>query len=246
MAFKPTSFHCRVAGVTFKNDDGTSRQEILETYNGEKYTVVIKRALFEGETCYPVYICDRDDNMLHQVGYVPKKQIPEFETFMSVSNSKKVFSKSEIVQGSTVYGMRLEYSGEQEIIEEPVNKDRLFCVIIGGSRTFTDYKALKQHCDYMLQNKRKVVVITSCAHGAGQLAIKYAKERKLPVKLCPANWDAYGKQAAFKRNETMVSLADGLISFGDSESPDVKHLISLARKSGLKVSIKTVEKEVTP
>lgn len=246
MTFKPTSFHCHVAGVTFTNYDGSSRQDILEEYDGEKFSVMIKKAYFEGAVCYPVYIRDRD-NSTHQVGYVPKQQIAEFEAFMKASAPGKVLCKSSIIKGSSIYGMSLSYSGEQEIEEPAPDNGKVFYVIIAGSRSFKDYKTLKSHCDFILQNKlqnNKVVVVTSCAAGAGQLGIRYARERKLRIEFCPALWALDGKKAALKRDAEMVAMSNALIAFCDGETKEASHIIDLARNAGLKVSVKTVEKEV--
>lgn len=68
----------RVAGTTFVNDDGTSRQEILRHMkfgdepwadDPEDLAVTIEEETFDGELALAVYVND------YQVGYVPKNLI---------------------------------------------------------------------------------------------------------------------------------------------------------------------------
>lgn len=72
----------RVAGTTFDNDDGTSRQEILRHMkfgdepwadDPEDLAVTIDEETFDGELALSVFIND------YQVGYVPKNLIQKVE-----------------------------------------------------------------------------------------------------------------------------------------------------------------------
>lgn len=72
----------RVAGTTFDNEDGTSRQEILRHMkfgdepwadDPEDLVVTIEEETFDGELALPVFIND------YQVGYVPKNLIQKVE-----------------------------------------------------------------------------------------------------------------------------------------------------------------------
>lgn len=72
----------RVAGTTFDNDDGTSRQEILRHMkfgdppwadDPEDLAVTIEEETFDGELALPVFIND------YQVGYVPKNLIQKVQ-----------------------------------------------------------------------------------------------------------------------------------------------------------------------
>lgn len=53
----------------------------------------------------------------------------------------------------------------------------------------------------------------------------------------PADWDAYGKSAGYRRNAEMVSLgADLCIAFVvPGKSKGTQHTIDLARKAGIEV-----------
>ena len=72
----------RVAGTTFDNSDGTSRQEILRHMkfgdepwadDPEDLAVTIEEETFDGELALAVYVND------YQVGYVPKNLIQKVE-----------------------------------------------------------------------------------------------------------------------------------------------------------------------
>ena len=73
----------RVAGTTFENDDGTSRQDILRhmkfgdapwAEDPEDLMVTIEEETYEGEPAFAVFIND------YQVGFVPKNYIQKVET----------------------------------------------------------------------------------------------------------------------------------------------------------------------
>lgn len=73
---KPTEGHDRlfikVAGVTFENEDGTDRQEILEDLEskiGGEITLNLQPDTYEGEPCIKV-LADGQ-----QVGYIPKRLV---------------------------------------------------------------------------------------------------------------------------------------------------------------------------
>jgi hypothetical protein len=110
-------------------------------------------------------------------------------------------------------------------------------VIIAGSRNFVDYKLLCETCDYMLQNKTDIEIVSGRAKGADLLGEKYAKERGHKIKEFPAAWDAYGKSAGYIRNEEMAKYADAAIVFWDGNSKGSKHMINLAEKYNLRLKV---------
>lgn len=118
---------------------------------------------------------------------------------------------------------------------------KIFRVIIAGSRSFQDYDLLCQHADKMLARVRqdhKIIVVSGGAHGADELGELYAVNRGYEIKAFSADWDRYGKSAGYIRNEEMARNADALIAFWDGQSHGTKHMIDLAEKYKLKVSVK--------
>jgi hypothetical protein len=124
-------------------------------------------------------------------------------------------------------------------------------IIIAGSRTFNDYEFLKVKCNEIINsyflggwvspNLENVTIISGGANGADKLGERFAKENNIECKLFPANWDAYGKSAGYKRNLEMAYYAKEmygvLIAFWDGKSRGTNHMIDIAKQLGLNVYI---------
>lgn len=121
-------------------------------------------------------------------------------------------------------------------------------VIIAGSRSFSNYELLREHCLFMFQEKmrtHRVIIVSGHAHGADTLGERFAKEQGLTVELHPAKWRALGKAAGMIRNVEMARASDALIAFWDGRSRGTAHMISFARRRGLEVSV-VVELNLKP
>ena len=113
-------------------------------------------------------------------------------------------------------------------------------VIIAGSRSFNDYVLLREQCLSILQEKmrtHRVIIVSGHARGADSLGERFANEFRLPFELHPAKWRLLGKAAGMVRNAEMAKCSDALIAFWDGESRGTRHMISFARKRGLKGSV---------
>jgi hypothetical protein len=113
-------------------------------------------------------------------------------------------------------------------------------VIIAGSRSFSNYELLREHCLFMFQEKmrtHRVIIVSGHAHGADSLGERFAKEQGLTVELHPAKWRALGKAAGMIRNVEMARASDALIAFWDGRSRGTAHMISFAKRRGLEVSV---------
>lgn len=111
-----------------------------------------------------------------------------------------------------------------------------FKIIIAGGRDFIDYALLKSKVDALLKAKiltHKIVIVSGKARGADSLGERYAAEKGYEISTHPADWDAYGKSAGYRRNAEMAQEADALIAFWDGKSRGTKHMIDLAEKHGL-------------
>ena len=113
-------------------------------------------------------------------------------------------------------------------------------VIVAGSRTFSN----AQFLEYVLDFKRNLFfdfkeLVYGGAKGADTLAMLWAKKNEIPVRCFPADWDKYGKQAGYIRNQQIAEYADALIAFWDGKSKGTKHMIDLAKRYGLKVKVIT-------
>ena len=110
------------------------------------------------------------------------------------------------------------------IIEDTI----LFRVITAGGRKFDNYELLKTNCDYYLQNKNNIEIVSGGAVGADGLGEQYARERGYQIKRFIPDWSHYKKRAGFIRNEDMAQYADALIAFWDGISKGSKHMIDVA------------------
>jgi hypothetical protein len=84
---------------------------------------------------------------------------------------------------------------------------------IVGSRTFFDYKVLKNTLDDISteHSLNYIEIISGGAKGADSLGEMYAKEKGIPTKIFPAEWKKYGKSAGFKRNVDIKINTSGSI-----------------------------------
>jgi hypothetical protein len=112
-----------------------------------------------------------------------------------------------------------------------------FKVIIAGGRDFDDYSVVERVCDYYLQNKDDVEIVSGRADGADTLGEEYASVRSHQVKYFPANWKQYGASAGPRRNAEMGDYADALIAFWDGKSKGTHNMIKYAMRNGLRVKI---------
>lgn len=117
-------------------------------------------------------------------------------------------------------------------------------VIIAGSRSFNNYKLLKEKMDFFLKNKIdknrpyfNIEIVSGTARGADTLGEKYAKEKGFALKKFPANWDLYGKKAGYIRNREMRDYADVCVVFWDGESKGSKHMINLAKEDNMPIRV---------
>jgi hypothetical protein len=111
-------------------------------------------------------------------------------------------------------------------------------IIIAGSRSFSDRHLLYQKMDALVAKQGGIVtVISGTAKGADKLGEEWARDRGYPVKRYPADWDAYGKSAGYKRNVEMAEDADACVVFWDGESKGAKHMIDIAKEHGLNLRV---------
>lgn len=111
-------------------------------------------------------------------------------------------------------------------MQTPIRKK----VIVAGSRAFYDYPRLSMTLQTLYPEG--MTVISGNARGADKLGEMFAKNFDLPCERYPADWDAYGRSAGFKRNEDMADIADELVAFWDGKSRGTQHMINAMRRQG--------------
>lgn len=106
-------------------------------------------------------------------------------------------------------------------------------LIIAGGR---DLELNRDHLAWL----RKVLrdcdpseIVSGGARGADRAGEVLAKSLGLPVRVFPADWDAYGKRAGHLRNEQMAKYADAVALLPGGRGTD--NMRENARRYGLKI-----------
>jgi len=105
--------------------------------------------------------------------------------------------------------------------------------IIAGGR---DYMFVQADWD-VLDGLVITEVVCGGARGADECGKQWAMDRKIPVKMFPADWDAHGRAAGHIRNREMAEYGERLVAFWDGKSRGTKNMIQTACKLGLEVIV---------
>ena len=114
-------------------------------------------------------------------------------------------------------------------------------VIIAGSRDVTQLQFDKAIEEIPWAPS---VVVCGMARGVDLMGKSWAERNRIPVAEFPASWNPGGgavdRSAGYKRNVQMANSADALFAIWDGESKGTKHMIDIAMKKNLPVSVHIV------
>lgn len=110
-------------------------------------------------------------------------------------------------------------------------------IIIAGSRSFQNYKLLKEKMDKLTIKLDNIVVISGHALGTDRLGERWAWENGFTCEVYHPDYTKYGKEAPIIRNKEMCKVASSLVAFWDQKSLGTRHIIEHARKQGLQVKV---------
>lgn len=104
--------------------------------------------------------------------------------------------------------------------------------IVGG-RDFNDYNKFLSTMFLFNRHPQDFpgIIISGGAKGADYLAFRFAEERRIEMRVYPAEWDRFGKSAGFIRNQTIVDNCDMVLAFWDGESRGTADTIEKAKKA---------------
>lgn len=121
----------------------------------------------------------------------------------------------------------------------------MFKIIVAGGRLFDDYNLLKNNLLILLKNypMQDIEIVSGRANGADSLGERFAHEHGCKVAKFPADWNAHGKSAGYRRNADMAEYADACVCFWDGKSKGTKHMIDLATKKGIQLRVIKYRKE---
>lgn len=110
-----------------------------------------------------------------------------------------------------------------------------------GGRDFNDFDFLDKEIQALREkNNWEITLIVSVgAVGADALAEIFADKYKIPLRIHYAEWNRYGNQAGFFRNQLIVDDSDIIIAFWNGASTGTKSTIDFAREEGKEVLVIT-------
>ena len=111
-------------------------------------------------------------------------------------------------------------------------------IIICGSRTFADWKLIRDLIDSLPDD---TIVVHGAARGADLIAGACAKQRGLEVHEHPAEWDRFGKRAGFLRNAEMLEKERPVYVYAFTgnlaTSKGTRDMVRRAREAGVPVEV---------
>lgn len=114
-----------------------------------------------------------------------------------------------------------------------------FNVLVCGGRTYADKHKVYQVLDKILKaaetEDRELCIVHGNAKGADYLADCWAKERRVPTKVFPADWQKHGRAAGPIRNRQMLDEAKPKLVVAFPGSNGTKHMCDISRKAGVVV-----------
>lgn len=91
-------------------------------------------------------------------------------------------------------------------------------LLIAGSRTISDYSIVRNFLDGWPKKHEITHIVSGGAQGVDGLALRYAKENNLLIKLYLPEWGVFGRAAGPIRNQKMLADSDLLLAVWDGES----------------------------
>lgn len=103
-------------------------------------------------------------------------------------------------------------------------------LIIAGGR---NYKMMRRDFDRLDDITGVTEVVSGCAQGVDSAGEGWARNRIIPVKRFPADWDVFGKRAGILRNREMANYADAVALFPGGRG--TANMFEVAKELGLKI-----------
>lgn len=114
-------------------------------------------------------------------------------------------------------------------------------LIVAGGRDFACYASLSLVLNTfyatLLADGKQLEVVCGGARGADSLGERWAMQFGVPIVRMPADWNAHGKSAGYKRNAQMAEVGHELVAFWDGKSKGTGHMIDIARAKGLPITV---------
>ena len=102
---------------------------------------------------------------------------------------------------------------------------------------YNNYLYVKEILNKHFGNNLPDEVVCGCCYGVDYFGSVWAKEKNIKVIEFPADWLYDKKSAGYKRNIKMAKYGNELVAIWDKTSKGTKHMIHVARKYNLKVTV---------
>ena len=123
-------------------------------------------------------------------------------------------------------------------------RDGLFSVLICGGRDYYDRDWMRHFMDALYEKRPIFEVIHGGAQGADQIGGEWARMRRIPVRVFPADWRGLGRKAGPIRNQQMLDEGKPHCVVAFPGGIGTASMVSLARKAGVRVLLAGDGKDV--
>ena len=110
-------------------------------------------------------------------------------------------------------------------------------VLVCGGRDYNDRETVQRTLDRI----KPAEIIHGAARGADTLAGEYARDRDIPCRRFPADWQRHGRSAGFLRNRQMLDEGKPDLVVAFPGGPGTRNMVNTALERGFQV--KTVDGE---
>lgn len=108
-------------------------------------------------------------------------------------------------------------------------------VLVCGGRNFGNRWWLYTALDALHDWKPIDVLIHGDARGADHLAGEWARDRKVPCRRYPADWEKHGKSAGPRRNQQMLDEGRPDLVMAFPGGAGTRDMVTRAKRAGIRV-----------
>lgn len=110
-------------------------------------------------------------------------------------------------------------------------------VAVVGSRDWPFPEAVHRLLHDLCRHAPGFRVVTGGARGVDRVAEQWCREWGIPVKVHRADWDLWGDEAGFIRNQYIVDEADVMYAFQLNRSSGTQDSVNKARAKGIECHV---------
>ena len=108
-------------------------------------------------------------------------------------------------------------------------------ILVCGGRNYNNRETVRRTLDRI----KPAEIIHGAARGADTLAGEYARDRGIPCRSFPADWQRHGRPAGFIRNRQMLDEGKPELVVAFPGGPGTRNMVKIALERGFPV--KTVD-----